>query len=313
VERRVVDGGVELTRVVLGAGNFGGIGSAPEFFGQGASPEEAFALMDAAWKQGIRAFDTADAYGGGRSETSVGAWIRERGRRPVLTTKTYNPMAAGADRGLAPSRIERQVTSSLERLGVESVDLYLAHAFDPETPLEETIAVFESLRERGLVGAWGVSNFDAEQLRAATAIAVPALVQNSYSLLERCDERDVIPFCLDHGIAYEAFSPLAGGWLSGKYRRGEPPPAGSRMTQRPEPYRHLENDRVFSALERLAALAAKRSVETATLALAWLLAQQAVTAIVVGPRRPEHLSAAANAVALDLTADEADEIASLFG
>jgi aryl-alcohol dehydrogenase-like predicted oxidoreductase len=312
VERRIVRGGVELSRFVLGTGNFGGIGSAPEFFGQGESQEQAFAIMDAAWAAGITAFDTADAYGGGRSERAIGAWMRERRRRPVLTTKTYNPMAAGADRGLAADRIDRQLRSSLERLGVDWVDLYLAHDFDPETPLEETIAAFESLRGGGLVRAWGVSNFTADQLRATCAIAPPALIQNSYSLLDREDERDVIPFCRAHGIAYEAFSPLAGGWLSGKYRRDEPLPPGSRMTQRPGPYRHLENERVFAGLERLAAFARERSVDSATIALSWLLAQETVGAIVLGPRRPEHLGTAVNARALALTRTDAAEVARLF-
>src|SRR5437763_9520870 len=105
MERRQLGNGVEVSRIVLGCGNFGGIGSAPEFFGQGESEAEAFAIMDAAWGRGITAFDTADAYGGGRSETAVGRWVAARGRRPVITTKTYNPMAAGADHGLAAARI----------------------------------------------------------------------------------------------------------------------------------------------------------------------------------------------------------------
>ena len=310
--RRVGSSDVELTRIVLGCGNFGGIGSAPEFFGQGESAAEAFAIMDAAWEHGIGAFDTADAYGGGRSETAVGRWIAARGVRPVITTKTYNPVAAGADHGLAPERIERQIESSLERLGVDRVELYLAHEFDPETPLAATVATFESLVERGLVRAWGVSNFDAEQLRAALELGRPALVQNSYSLLERGDEQEVLPLCAEHGIAYEAFSPLAGGWLTGKYRRDAPPPAGSRMTMRPEPYEHLRSDAVFDGLDRLADAARDRGVDTATLALAWLLAQRSVTAAVVGPRRPAHLDAAIAALEVDLSAAEADELASLF-
>src|SRR5256885_2286114 len=122
---------------VLGCGNFGGIGSAPELFGQGESEESAFAIMDAAWSLGLTAFDTADAYGGGRSETAIGKWIRETGNRPTLTTKTFAPMETGQDQGLRRDRVLRQIESSLERLCVERVDLYLAHAPDPETPVEE--------------------------------------------------------------------------------------------------------------------------------------------------------------------------------
>src|SRR5918994_4035631 len=106
--------GVNVSRVILGCGNFGGIGSAPAFFGQGESREEAFELMDAAWAAGITTFDTADAYGGGRSETYIGEWIRSRRVRPVLTTKTFNPMSEGADHGLSRERIGRQLDSSLE-------------------------------------------------------------------------------------------------------------------------------------------------------------------------------------------------------
>jgi len=312
-QREIGRAGVQLSRVVLGCGNFGGIGSAPELFGQGESEERAFAVMDAAWALGISAFDTADAYGGGRSETAIGKWMRSTGNRPTLTTKTFNPMDAGQDHGLGRDRILRQIESSLGRLGVDRVDLYLAHAFDPETPLAETIATFEELVERGLTRAYGVSNFDDEQLRAALDAGRPALVQNSYSLLERGDERDVLPLCAGRGIAYEAFSPLAGGWLTGKYRRGEEPPAGSRMTQRPEPYEHLRDDRVFDALEAFDAAAAQRGVDSAALAQAWLLAQPNVTALIAGPRRPEHLHTASDALELELGRAEADELAALFG
>src|SRR5688500_13294793 len=125
--------GVNVSRIILGCGNFGGIGSAPAFFGQGESREEAFELMDAAWAAGITTFDTADAYGGGRSETYIVDWVCSRGLRPVLTTKTFNPMSEGADRGLSRERIARQLDSSLERLGVDSIELYLAHEMDAST------------------------------------------------------------------------------------------------------------------------------------------------------------------------------------
>ena len=111
--------GLTVPRVALGCGNFGGVGSAPEFFGQGLTGDQAFELMDAAWESGLAWFDTADAYGGGRSEQAIGRWIRSRGVRPGLTTKTFNPMAAGADHGLQPDRIARQLRSSLDRLTVD--------------------------------------------------------------------------------------------------------------------------------------------------------------------------------------------------
>jgi aryl-alcohol dehydrogenase-like predicted oxidoreductase len=301
-----------VERVVLGCGNFGGIGSAPEFFGKGESDDEAFAIMDAAWSLGITAFDTADAYGGGRSEQVIGEWLRTTGHRPSITTKTFHSMSAGADRGLSSSRIVRQFESSLERLGVDRVDVYLAHDFDPDTPLEETITTFESLVQTGLVDDWGVSNFDGAQLRAVLELGRPSIVQNSYSLLDRGDERDVIPLCVEFGIAYEAFSPLAGGWLTGKYRRGQDPPVGSRMTLRPEPYEHLQNDRVYDALDAFEAAAVDRDADSATLAIAWLLAQPHVSRIVAGPRRPQQLAPVVAALDLRLSGGEARELSSLF-
>src|SRR5918994_722125 len=312
MERRRLGGTeVEGSRIILGCGNFGGVGSAPGFFGQGESEEEAFLIMDGAWELGIDTFDTADAYGGGRSETFIGNWIRNRGHRPQITTKTYNPMNAGEDHGLSHARVMRQIESSLRRLGVEQVDLYLAHEFDPDTPLEETVATFEGLVERGVTRTYGVSNVDGNQLRSVLSIGRPAVVQNSYSLLDRADEREVLPLCAEFDVGYTPFGPLAGGWLTGKYRRGEPLPPGSRMTLRPEPYEHLRTDRTFDALERFAQEAGRRDTDAATLAIAWLLAQPHVTAVIVGPRRPEHLEPAARALDLRLAQAEAGELAGL--
>jgi aryl-alcohol dehydrogenase-like predicted oxidoreductase len=313
VEHREIAGaGIELSRVVLGGGNFGGVGSSPDWFGRGESDEDAFRIMDAAWGLGITAFDTADAYGGGRSERAIGAWMRTTAKRPTLTTKTFNPMSADADHGLSRERIVRQLESSLERLGVDVVELYLAHDFDPDTPLEETVATFEALVGTGLIRAWGVSNFDGAQLRETLKLGRPAVVQNSYSLLDRRDDADVIPLCAEFEVAYEAYSPLAGGWLTGKYQSGETPPADSRMTQRPEPYEHLRTDAVFAGLDELRAHAAARGIELSALALAWVLAHPMVTAVVTGPRRPEHLAPAVAALATTLSADEREELAAFL-
>lgn len=312
-ERELGTTGVRLKRVVLGCGNFGGIGSATELFGKaGESDHEAFAIMETAWSLGLTTFDTADAYGGGRSESAIGKWIAATGNRPTITTKTFAPMDVGQDHGLGRDRILRQIESSLERLEVDHVDLYLAHAPDPDTPVEETIGAFEELVDRGQIRAYGVSNVTADDLRAALAAGEPALVQNSYSLLDRGDEEEVLPLCREHGIGYEAFSPLAGGWLTGKYRRGETPPTGSRMELRPGPYGAFLDDRVFDALEAFARVAAERGTDMGTLAHAWLLAQPDLTAFVSGPRRPEHVRAAAAAAELQLSPAEADELAALF-
>jgi aryl-alcohol dehydrogenase-like predicted oxidoreductase len=295
-------------KVILGCGNFGGIGSAPALFGQGESEDEAFALMDAAWDRGIRAFDTADAYGGGRSETWIGRWMAERGRRPSITTKVFHSVVGDPhDRGLARERILRQIDGSLERLGLERLDVYLIHEPDPETPLAETLGAMVELLEAGKVGAVGASNVDRSWLEEALSLAPIAVVQNSYSLLDREPEAEVIPFCVDHEIAFTAFGPLAGGWLTGKYRRGEQHPAGSRMTQRPEGYAHFEREDVYEALERL-----RERGDMPTLAFAWIFSNPDVAAVVVGPRRPEHLNPAFAALELPLSPEERDELASLF-
>jgi aryl-alcohol dehydrogenase-like predicted oxidoreductase len=311
--RPVGRSGLELPRIALGCGNFGGVGPAPEFFGGGLDEPAAFAVMDAAWELGIRHFDTADAYGGSRSETTIGRWISARGQRPLLTTKTFNAMDAGADHGLAPTRIERQLRSSLGRLGVDHVDVYLAHDFDPDVAPELVSETFERLRDAGLVATTGVSNYDAAQLRAALAAGPVDAIQNSYSLLVRGDEAELIGLCVREHVAYTAYSPLAGGWLTGKYRRGRPFPSGSRMTQRPEGYAAFRDDAVFDALERLAAIAAQREVSMAGLALAWMLAQPGLAALVVGPMRVEHLDPVREAIEHPLDEGVVAEIAGLLG
>jgi aryl-alcohol dehydrogenase-like predicted oxidoreductase len=311
--------GVDVSRIALGCGNFGGVGSAPAFFGAGESEEEALAIMDAARDLGITLFDTADAYGGGRSERAVGRWLAERDERPLVATKVFHSVDGDPDdHGLAPERILRQIEGSLERLGLDRVDLYLIHEPDPETPIAETLAALDELVRAGKVGAIGASNVDAaelgEALRASEERGLVRFewVQNSYNLLERKDEKELLPLCAEHGLGYTPFSPLAGGWLTGKYRRGEPYPARSRMTVRPEPYAEFEHERIFDGLEALGAAARERDVDMATLALAWVLSHPLVTAAVVGPRRPEQLEPARVALSLELFENEREKLGALF-
>jgi aryl-alcohol dehydrogenase-like predicted oxidoreductase len=320
VERRVLGGtGLEVSRIFLGCGNFGGIGSAPELFGGGETREQAFELMDAAWAAGINVFDTAASYGGGRSETWVGEWRAERGVPVLLSTKVFWSVTGDPDdRGLGHDRILRELDGSLSRLGTEGVDLYLTHEPDAETPIEETLRALDEVVKAGKVGAIGASNLDGAGLEQALqtsdrlGLARFGWLQNEYSLLRREAESEVLPVCEREGLGFTPFSPLAGGWLTGKYRRGEAYPAGSRMTLRPDPYTDLVDDRTFRALDDFAAAAADRGVEPATLAVAWVLAHPQVTAVVVGPRRPEQLASAIAATELELTAAERDELAGLF-
>jgi aryl-alcohol dehydrogenase-like predicted oxidoreductase len=310
--------GLELSRIGLGCGNFGGIGSAPELFGRGESEEEAFALMDAAWAAGITFFDTAASYGGGRSESWVGKWRNERGVPVLLSSKVYWSVTGEPDdRGLSRERILREVEGSLERLGVERLDLYLTHEPDPETPIEETLQALDELVRAGKVRAIGASNLDAEQLEEALetserlGLARFDWVQNEFSLLQQ-EAQGVLPVCERQGLGFTPFSPLGGGWLTGKYRRGEGYPAGSRMALRPEPYAELATEDTFDALEAFEAAAAERGVDPATLAIAWVLSDPRVTAAVVGPRRAEQLEPALGAVDLRLAPAERDELADLF-
>jgi aryl-alcohol dehydrogenase-like predicted oxidoreductase len=293
--------------LILGCGNFGGIGSAPAFFGKGESLQQALELMDAAWEAGLTWFDTADAYGGGRSETYIGEWVRTR--RPEglrITTKTFNPMDEGEDRGLSPARVRRQIDTSLQRLGVERVDLYLAHAWDPDVPPAEFAGVCEELVAAGKIGAYGLSNVDGPQLREALEAGDFAAVQDSYSLLDREVEDEVLPLCAAHGLWFQVHSPLMGGWLTGKYRRDTPAPEGSRMTLRSGPYEHLRDERVYDALEEL-----ERRGDPTTLAFAWLLGDERLS-VVLGPRRPEQLRPALAALDRPLSPEERNALSDEF-
>ncbi|MHB8869395.1 MAG: aldo/keto reductase [Thermoleophilia bacterium] len=315
--------GVKVSAAILGCGNFGGIGSAPAFFGKGESEEEACALMDAAFEAGINVFDTADAYGGGRSEEMIGRWLARKGSAArdhlLLSSKVFNPVGEGPnDRGLSRRHIFRQVEASLRRLGADHFDLYLIHEPDYTTPLEETLWALDDLVRHGKVRYIGASNMPAWLTAKALWLSDKngwsrfEWIQNSFSLLDRYDEPQLFPLLADQGLGYTPFSPLAGGWLTGKYRRGEPFPAGSRMTLRPEPYGGYLNDRVHDALDALRADAAERETDMATLALAWLMKHPRVTAPVVGPRRPEQLEPALRALELELTHDDWDRIGGYF-
>ena len=317
--RKLGRSGLEVSRIGLGCGNFGGIGSAPELFGRGESEEEAFAIMDAAATAGVNFFDTAASYGGGRSESWIGRWRNKRGAPVLLSTKVFWSVGGDpADRGLSAKRIPRELDGSLLRLQADRVDMYLTHEPDPETPIEETLRALDALVRSGKVGAIGASNLDGEQLEEALEtssrcrLARFDWVQNEYSLLQRGPERDVLAICAREHLGFTPFSPLAGGWLTGKYGRGEPYPSGSRMTLRPEPYAGLVNEKTFLGLDGFQAAAADRAVEPAALAIAWVLSHPQVTAVVVGPRRPEHLESALAALDLRLTPQERDELGALF-
>jgi aryl-alcohol dehydrogenase-like predicted oxidoreductase len=322
--RRLGSTGLEISGLGLGCGNFGGIGSAPAFFGMGENEPQAFELMDRAFDAGINFFDTANAYGGGRSETWIGRWLKAKGsavrQQLLLSSKVFNPVGPGPnDRGLSRRHILQQVDASLTRLQTDRLEMYLIHEPDPETPLEETLVALDDVVRAGKVLYIGASNIEAWRLARALWISDKRnlarfeWVQNSYSLLERGAEREMFPLCADQAVGFTAFSPLAGGWLTGKYHAAASYPEGSRMTLRPEPYRHLERSSVFNALTRLKELADARSVEMSSLAMSWVLHHPRIDAAIVGPRTPAHLDAAIAALSIALTDEEAARMAGLFG
>lgn len=301
---------LEVSVIALGCGNFGGIGSVPDLFGQGEDETAAFALLDAAREQGITLLDTADSYGGGRSEEWLGRWLASRGVRDevVLTTKVGNHVGPGAhDEGLSARHICAQVEASLRRLGTDRIDLYLTHQPDPRVPIEETLRAFDDLVRAGKIRYAGLSNHDRAQIAdavdtaARSGLRAPVNVQLGYSLLDRASA-DTFALCAANGIGFTAYSPLAGGWLSRPYRPGVPYPAGSRMALRPDPYRSMERPAIYGVIDALRAEAARRGVSLPTLALTWALSDPGVSSVVIGPRRPEHLAPAIAALGHPLDA-----------
>jgi aryl-alcohol dehydrogenase-like predicted oxidoreductase len=311
--------GMRVSVLGLGCGGFGGIGSVPELFGKGEDQKAAFALMDRAWDAGINYFDTADSYGGGISETIIGAWLKERRVRDrlVLSTKVFYAIAEGPnDRSLSRRHITQAIDGSLRRLQTDYLDLYVIMEPDPATPVEETLQTMNDLMHAGKVRHIGASNIRAPELREALAASDRLgvhryqSVQNGYSLLERAIEDDVLPLAAKERMAVTPFSPTSGGLLTGKYRFGERPPAGSRVDLRPQPYQHLMNARTFQAIDALRGAAAERDLDTGTLALAWVLSHPAVTSALIGPRTVEQFRPWLDAVDIHLTNDEREAVAS---
>ena len=221
-------------------------------------------------------------------------------------------------RGLSRRQIIRQVDASLSRLQTDRLDMYLIHEPDPETPLEETLVALDDLVRMGKVLYVGASNLEAWRLARGLWLSdVRNLVrfewvQNSYSLLDRTAEREMFPLCEDRGVGFTAFSPLAGGWLTGKYRSAGVYPDGSRMTLRPEPYLHLVSDRTFRGIAAFADEARARRVDMSALAIAWVLRHARVDAAVIGPRTIAQLDAALPATAIAISDADAKHLANMF-
>ncbi len=294
--------------VVLGAGYFGGLGSPPEFLGLGLDEEQAHDVLDRCIALGITFVDTAHSYAAGAADQMIGSWLsRGRARRPQIAVLHKVGVVADDDGlrvDLSPARTRAQINDAFQRLGVATIDVIAIHAPDEATPPIETARVFVDALESGQARAWGLSNVDAAALdawlEAADRVGLPSprLVENEYSLLNREDEADVLPTCRELGIEYLAYSPLAGGVLTGKYRRGEPPPVGSMLDLRPDSAAALD-DHVYAVVAAVRRMAADHACASAAVALAWVRDRSGVRPI-IGPRRPEHLDAVEEMLSLAL-------------
>lgn len=294
-------GSLDVSVVGLGCNNFG----------RRVDEAGTRAVVDAALDAGVTFLDTADIYGDTRSETFLGRILAGRRDRVVLATK-FGMEVAPDKVGAAPGYVRRAIHDSLQRLATDRIDLYQLHEPDPKVPIADTLAVLDELVREGLVREIGCSNFSAQQQReAADAVAGGAArfvsVQNELSLLERSDEADGLAGAAANGLAYIPYFPLASGVLTGKYRRGEPPPEGTRLAH----YKERVSDEEFDRVDAFARFAEERGHSLLELAFGWLLSHEPVASVIAGATRPDQVEANMASAAWRLTAEEMAAIAAL--
>lgn len=291
----------DLDRIWFGCGNFGGIGSSPKLRSAGDSEEQALKLLDHTRRLGIRRFDTANTYGGGASETILGKWLRDQSASFVgdaqIATKVGNPNGCPpGETPLSTSQIAHHLDESLRRLGLERIDLYYIHEFDRVTPLEETLEAMSAAVDAGKIDRFGISNAsltDAQEVRRLAGETLGSrfeYVQNEFSLLAIGDAEALIPWCAAHDLRYTAFSPLAGGLLTGKYRLDEEPPAGSRLAHAAHIYSSYLNAESFAAIEQLRQSAEARQHTMAEAALHFVLDAPGIDGLIIAPRSIEQFA-----------------------
>jgi aryl-alcohol dehydrogenase-like predicted oxidoreductase len=287
----------------------------------GIGREKAIDCIHAALDCGITLFDTANQYGAGEAERVLGEGLRGYARdRFIVATKLYFPVGDEPDQGLSAAQIERQLERSLERLGVDAVDLYQCHRFDKETPLEETMEALDRAVKVGKVRAIGFSEWTGDQINAAAAITGAkgltafSSSQPQYSMLWRKPEGKVFPACARHRIGNLAFSPLAHGVLTGKYAPGQPPPPGSRAASEEmnvfmeSAGRRYRSDYLLNAVAQLKPIAADLGLTMAQMGLAWVLRRPEVASAIIGASRPEQIIENVRAVGVKLPAEALDLI-----
>jgi len=305
--RRLGTSGLKVSEVGLGCNNFG------MRIDQKATQE----VVDAALDAGITLFDTADIYGGTKSEEFLGKALGKRRSDIVLATK-FGMRIGDDERRKGGSRrwIMRAVEDSLRRLGTDWIDLYQFHAPDPDTPIEETLRALDDLVTQGKVRYIGNSNFTGWQIADADWAAAGATrfvsAQNQFSLLERKVEFEVLPACEHFGLGFLPFFPLASGLLSGKYKRGEKPPEGTRLAAWGSRGAAALSDRNFDRVEKLTAWAEARGHTLLELAFAWLLGHEVVSSVIAGATSPGQVTANAATAGWALTPDEVKEVGDLI-
>jgi aryl-alcohol dehydrogenase-like predicted oxidoreductase len=271
-------------------------------------------MLDRYRAAGGNFLDSADVYGDGESERTLAPWLARHRDEVVVATKVRWEVSDPPGEGLAPDRIRAACDASLERLGIDVIDLYQVHGPDPDVPLEETLEALDGLVQAGKVRALGASNYPAWLLAWAVARqdcngwSPFVSLQPQYSLVERSAELDILPFCRAAGIPLIPWGPLGAGFLAGRYRRGEEPPEGSRMAEAGddiEEARHRRAiERNFQVLDEAEAIARERGVTVAQVAIAWLLGVDGVAAPIVGPRTMDQLEGILGADEIELTPEE---------
>jgi 1-deoxyxylulose-5-phosphate synthase len=303
---RLGSSGLKVSRICLGCMSFG------SGFDWMLPEEQSFAIVRKALDLGINFFDTANVYSSGESEQILGRALKEFGvqrEEVVIATKVFHPMGSGPnDRGLSRKHVLHSIDASLKRLGLDYVDLYQIHRFDLETPIEETLETLTQLVSDGKVRYIGASTMaayqfaqllhKADQLRLARFVSM----QNNYSLLYREEEREMIPLCRQEGVGLVPYSPIGGGLLAGSRRAGT---VRSHSPMARDRFRRPADEAVIEAVARVAR---ERGVGPAQIAIAWLLAQPAVTAPIVGATRVSHLEDPVRAIGMKLTAAETAQL-----
>ncbi|MBI4289312.1 MAG: aldo/keto reductase [Chloroflexi bacterium] len=300
--------GLKVSRISLGGNNFGWYADEPA----------SNAVINHALDMGINYIDTADMYDRGRSEEFIGKAVKGKRSQVIVATKFANPMGDGPnEKGGSRYYVMRAVEASLRRLQTDYIDLYQMHRPDPTTPIEETLGALDDLVRAGKIRYVGCSNFAAWQLSDAlwtskvNRLPSFAIVQTRYNVLERQIETDIVPCCRAHNVGVIPWGPLAGGFLTGKYRKGEKAPADARLSKPNALYDSVFTESNWDRLAKLETFASERGHTVGDLAIAWLLSRPWVSTVIAGARKAEQVTANVAAAEWKLTAAEAAEVDSI--